>query len=197
MSDPSEPRSPHRLRRALLAFVPVVLFLGLLTYGLVRSAPPRLAAGERLPEFSLETLDGSGTVTNDDIAGHPTVINFWASWCIPCKQEARLLEKTYEAYKDDGVVFLGVNIKDAAPDAQAFADKYGITYLLVRDPEEDLASALGVTGIPETFFIDDSGAFVTTAAGDPRGERGGLVTLGPVSEADLTTNIDILVRRAD
>jgi cytochrome c biogenesis protein CcmG/thiol:disulfide interchange protein DsbE len=177
-------------------FVPVLAFLGLLTYGLVRSAPARLEAGERIPDFSLETLDGSDVLTRGDFTGHPVVINFWASWCVPCKQEARLLEKTYEAYRDEGVTFLGVNIKDAPADAQDFLDRYGIEYQIVRDPNEVLAGVLGVTGIPETFFIDDAGTFVSTVSGDPLGERGGVPKLGPISEAELTTNIDILVRRA-
>ena len=196
MSDPSISGVGTRWRRLAIVLVPVLLFLGLLTYGLVKSAPTKLAAGESIPDFELESLDGSTTLTRADLEGHPIVINFWASWCIPCKQEARLLEQTFEAYRDEGVLFLGVNIKDAPSDAQAFVDKYGIEYETVRDPNEDLAGALGVSGIPETFFVDDTGALVSTASGDPKGERGGLVYLGPIGDTELTTNVEILVRRA-
>lgn len=189
--------SSKALRRAVVVFVPALAFIGLLTYGLLTSAPQRIDAGTRLPAFELTRLDEEGVMTEGDLAGAPVVINFWASWCIPCKEEAELLQETYERYRDEGVVFLGVNIKDADVDAQAFIDEYGITYPVVSDPSEELARDLGVKGIPETFFIDADGAFVGTAAGQRQAQRGGTVVLGPVSEESLTTNIDILLRRSD
>jgi cytochrome c biogenesis protein CcmG/thiol:disulfide interchange protein DsbE len=189
--------SSKAIRRAVLVFVPALAFLGLLTYGLLTAAPTEIGEGSRLPEFELARLDEEGVLTRDDLAGAPVVINFWASWCIPCKEEAKLLQDTYEEYRDEGVVFLGVNIKDANVDAQAFIDEYGITYPVVSDPSEVLADELGVKGIPETFFIDADGEFVGTAAGQRQAQRGGTVVLGPVSEESLTQNIDILLRRAD
>ena len=180
-----------------MVFVPALAFIGLLTYGLLTSAPQGIEEGTRLPGFELARLDEEGVMTEEDLAGAPVVINFWASWCIPCKEEAELLQETYERYKDEGVIFLGVNIKDANVDAQAFIEEYGITYPVVSDPSEELARDLGVKGIPETFFIDAEGAFVGTAAGQRQAQRGGTVVLGPVSEESLTTNIDILLRRSN
>ena len=188
--------APRTLRRLVVVFVPTIAFIGLLTYGLVTSAPREVEEGSALPSFELERLDTGGVMTEDDLAGSPVVINFWASWCIPCKEEAELLQETYEAYQDEGVVFIGVNIKDSNVDAQAFIERYDVTYPVVSDPNEELARDLGVSGIPETFFIDDEGAFVGTAAGQRQAQRGGTVVLGPVSEDSLTTNIDILLRRA-
>ena len=188
--------STKAIRRAVLVFVPALAFIGLLTYGLLTSAPSEIEEGSRLPEFELTRLDEEGVLTLDDLDGAPVVINFWASWCIPCKEEAKLLQDTYERYRDDGVIFLGVNIKDSNVDAQAFIEEYGITYPVVSDPSEELADELGVKGIPETFFIDGEGAFVGTAAGQRQAQRGGTVVLGPVSEESLITNIDILLRRA-
>jgi cytochrome c biogenesis protein CcmG, thiol:disulfide interchange protein DsbE len=187
---------PKAIRRAVLVFVPALAFIGLLAYGLLTAAPAEIEEGAQLPGFELERLDEAGVMTEEDLAGAPVVINFWASWCIPCKEEAELLQETYERYRDDGVVFLGVNIKDADVDAQAFIEEYGITYPVVSDPSEVLADDLGVNGIPETFFIDAEGSFVGTAAGQRQAQRGGTVVLGPVSEESLTTNIDILLRRA-
>ena len=184
------------IRRAVIVFVPALAFIGLLAYGLTASAPKKVSEGERLPEFELERLDEDGVLTNDDLEGSPLVINFWASWCIPCKEEAALLQRTYEEYKDEGVVFLGVNIKDSNVGAREFIEEYGITYPNVSDPGEDLARELGVKGIPETFFIDAGGVFVGTAAGQRQAQEQGAVVLGPVSEEALTTNIDILLRRA-
>ena len=187
---------PRTLRRLVVVFVPTIAFIGLLAYGLITSAPREVSEGSELPDFELQRLDIDGVMTNEDLAGSPVVINFWASWCIPCKEEAALLQETYEAYEDEGVVFIGVNIKDSSVDAQEFIERYEITYPVLSDPNENLARDLGVSGIPETFFIDDEGAFVGTAAGQRQAQRGGTVVLGPVSEESLTTNIDILLRRA-
>ena len=188
--------SSKAIRRAVLVFVPALAFIGLLAYGLLTAAPTEIEEGNTLPSFELTRLDEEGVLTDEDLEGSPVVINFWASWCIPCKEEAKLLQDTYERYRSEGVVFLGVNIKDANVDAQTFIEEYGITYPVVSDPTEVLADDLGVKGIPETFFIDADGAFVGTAAGQRQAQRGGTVVLGPVSEESLTTNIDILLRRA-
>ena len=188
--------SGKAIRRAVFVFVPVVAFIGLLTYGLVTSAPRDAGAGTRLPEFELPRLDESGTLTNEDLEGTPVVVNFWASWCIPCREEAELLQETYEAYTEEGVIFLGVNIKDSTVDARGFIDEYGMTYPVVSDQDEELARALGVQGIPETFFIDDEGVLIGSATGPRQEQRGGVQWLGPISEEALITNLDILLRRS-
>ena len=184
------------MRRAVLVFVPVVAFIGLLAYGLMTSAPSEVSQGARLPDFELTRLDEAGTLTNADLEGKPVVINFWASWCIPCREEAELLQATYERYRDEGVVFLGVNIKDSNVDAKAFIEEYDMSYPVVSDPNEELARELGVVGMPETFFIDDEGTFVGSASGPRQEKKEGVQWLGPVSEEALVTNIDILLRRA-
>lgn len=176
--------------------MPVVAFIGLLAYGLVTSAPSEISEGTRLPDFELMRLDRDGVLTNSDLQGRPVVVNFWASWCIPCREEAELLQETYEEYRDEGVIFLGVNIKDSNVDAKAFIEEYGMTYPVVSDPDEELARELGVVGIPETFFIDGDGLFVGSASGPRQATKEGVQWLGPVSREALTTNIDILLRRA-
>ena len=188
--------SGKTIRRVVLVFVPALAFLALLAYGLMTAAPSDVAEGTRLPDFELTRLDQDGTLTEADLAGRPVVVNFWASWCIPCREEAELLQATYEEYADEGVVFLGVNIKDSNVDAKEFIDEYGMTYPVVHDPNEELARALGVNGIPETFFIDDESELIGSAAGPRQEQRGGVQWLGPISEEALITNIDILLRRA-
>ena len=179
----------------MVIFLPVLAFIGVLAYGLMTSAP-EVDAGARLPDFELPRLDTDGVLTDEDLRGRPVVVNFWASWCIPCREEARLLQASYEEYSDDGVVFLGVNIKDSTVDARGFIDEYDMTYPVVSDQDEDLARALGVNGIPETFFLDEDSVLVGSASGPRQEQRGGVQWLGPISEEALTTNIDILLRRS-
>ena len=188
--------SATTIRRAIIVFVPALAFIGLLAYGLVTSAPTEVGAGTELPEFELARLDEDGVLSGAELQGRPVVVNFWASWCIPCKEEAELLQQTYERYRAEGVIFLGVNIKDSNVDARAFIEEYDVTYPVVSDPNEDLARSLGVKGIPETFFFDAEGMLIGTAAGQRQEQREGAVVLGPVSEESLTTNIDILLRRS-
>ena len=182
-------------RRVVVVFVPAIAFLALLTYGLVVSAPSSIEVGDRVDDVGLPLL-GGGEIDTGDLRGRSVVINFWASWCVPCRDEAELLERTYRRYRDDGVVFLGVNIKDSESEARAFVDEFDISYPVARDVDESFADSLGVSGIPETFFVDAEGRFVGTASGGAQAEREGIVVLGPVNETALSENIEILLRRA-
>lgn len=183
------------LRRALI-LVPAVGFIALLAFGLFKAAPAELSPGKTAPAFELPLLDGEGLLSNDDLQGKPVVLNFWASWCIPCKEEAPLLEQAWRDYRDDEVVFVGVNIKDSVTDARNFVEEFDITYPIVRDESEVFARKLGVYGIPETFFIDYEWRFMASVAGGQQGERQDTVVRGPITEEQLLNNLDLLVRRA-
>ncbi len=178
----------------MLAIVPALAFLGVLSIAVFRSGS-QAEAGKSAPSFDLPLLDGSGALTDEDLKGHPVVINFWASWCIPCREEAPLFERTWKSYRDEGVIFLGVNIKDAESDARAFVEEFGITYPVVRDLDQILTKDFGVTGLPETFFVDHRWTFIGAISGSGSGEQQGTVILGAVSEDELISNIDILLRR--
>jgi cytochrome c biogenesis protein CcmG/thiol:disulfide interchange protein DsbE len=117
------------------------------------SGPPR--PGDDAPDFTAPLL-GGGELALADLAGSPVVLNFWASWCGPCEDEAPMLQQSYEEF-GGRVHFVGVNIKDALSDAQAFVEQYGMEYPSVRDETGKIYSAYGLTGQPETFFIDASG----------------------------------------
>ena len=184
-----------RSARLLIAVVPALVFIGLLAWGLARS-DSKAVSGDEAPSFELQLLDGSGTLTDEDLRGRPVVVNFWASWCIPCREEAPVFEKTWRAYRDEGVVFLGVNIKDAEISARGFVDDFGLTYPQVRDTDQGLARALGVKGLPETFFIDHRWEFIGGLSGEEAGQRDGTVVLGAISEDELIENVELLVRRA-
>ncbi|MFM7246204.1 MAG: TlpA family protein disulfide reductase [Actinomycetota bacterium] len=128
-----------------------------------RGFPARAAAGERpaAPAFDLETLDGTGSVSSADLRGSVAVVNFWASWCDPCKDEAPLIEDLWRTDGEpQGVVFLGIDTQDLREDARAFAETYGLTYPLVYDEGGAVARAWGVGAFPETFVLDPEGRAV-------------------------------------
>ncbi|MDQ3661924.1 MAG: TlpA family protein disulfide reductase [Actinomycetota bacterium] len=187
-----QPRS--RSFRLLLALLPGLAFIALLWFALARTGS-QAVLGNVAPSFELELLDGSGVLTDEDLKGKPVVINFWASWCIPCREEAPLLEKTWRAYKDDGVIFLGVSIKDAESDAKRFVDEFGITYPTVRDLDQSLTKDFGVKGLPETFFVDHRWTFIGAVSGAQAGDQQGTAILGAISEDELVSSVEILIRR--
>jgi cytochrome c biogenesis protein CcmG/thiol:disulfide interchange protein DsbE len=192
--EPARRRS--RLRRVALTLVPAVAFMVLLGVGLLRSTPSDVSAGSEAPAFDLPRLDGEGSISSADLRGRPVVLNFWASWCAPCREEAPLLERAWRDYRREGVVFLGVNIKDAQSDARRFVREYDITYPMIRDLELDLSTDLGVQGLPETFFIDHEWRLLGTSSTQQIGEEGDTVVLGAISEDQLRSNVEILIRRA-
>ena len=180
----------------MLTLVPALAFLALLVFGVLKSSPSETGAGATAPEFELPALAGGRVVRSEDLRGRPVVVNFWASWCVPCREEAPLLQRAWQTYRSRGVVFLGVNIRDSQPDARRFVEEFGITYPVVQDVRSELSKKLKVTGLPETFFIDHEWRFVASASGRARREREGTVVLGAISEEQLTSNVEILIRRA-
>lgn len=141
----------------------------LLAYGFSRDSryiySPLVA--KPAPSFTLTLFDGD-TLNSKDLVGKAVVVNFWASWCVPCRAEARPLEETWRKYRDKGVVFLGVNIQDKEEEARAFVKEFGITYLNGRDSSEKIAIDYGVWGIPVTFFLDPQGSITYKHAGELR-----------------------------
>lgn len=152
------PARRSRWWRVALTLVPVLGFLGVLVYGMTRDprAIPSPLAGKPAPDFSLILFDGT-QVRLSDFRDRVVFLNFWASWCPPCRAEARLLEAAWRHYRDQSVVFLGVNIQDREASARQFLEEFGITYPNGRDPQNRIAIDYGVYGLPETFFISPDG----------------------------------------
>lgn len=179
-----------------MAFVLVpAAFVGFIAFGLFKTAGPRATVGTRAPEFRLPVLGSNKTFSSADLAGKPVVVNFWASWCVPCREEAPTLERAWLKYKDQGVQFLGVNVQDSEQDAQAFVKEMGITFPSVRDTDLKLWTKFGVRGLPETFFIDHAGEFVAVGAGKPLQNQGGTKILGAIDPALLNSQIEVLLER--
>ena len=192
-------RTRWQRTRQLLAIAAVSLFVALLAYGLLSKAPndsidaslakaqPAPAPSIDLPVLQRGTL-GAGLgprlapaladqqITLAELKGSPVVLNFWASWCVPCRDEAPILEHAWEQARPQGVLFVGLNMQDLTSDAHAFIRSYHNTYLNIRDQGGDTARSWGVTGVPETFFIT------------PRSKVVGHV-IGVVTAADLREGI--------
>ena len=135
------------------------------------------------PALELPTLDGDREISLASLRGKAVVLNFWASWCEPCKRETPMLQRAYERHRDEGLVVLGVNAQDFRTDARRFAERYGVTYPLVHDGPGESLQEFGLAGFPETWWVDRSGRLVAYVQGE-------------FSEAELERNIERALERA-
>lgn len=165
---PSSPPTASPVRRprwgVVVVWVSLLGLLALLGTGLIRSQQGPINVGSRIPDFSLTTFDGQ-TYNTADLRGQVILINFWASWCEPCEEEAAELEQAYQGYRDRGVVFLGVNYVDTQPEALAYLDRFGITYANGPDLGTEISQAFRMRGVPETYIVDRQGILVSRKIG--------------------------------
>ncbi|MGH2437422.1 MAG: TlpA disulfide reductase family protein [bacterium] len=149
--------------------------------------PPTAEApreGGRAPEFSAPRF-GGGTLRLADLRGKGVVMNFFASWCTPCKIEAPALEAASRKYRSQGIVFIGVDIQqDTWDDALDFLDAFGVTYPAVRDETGEIARKYQLIGLPTTYFIDRDGIVRAKVVG---------AFLGPDGITDLDRRIRLIL----
>jgi cytochrome c biogenesis protein CcmG, thiol:disulfide interchange protein DsbE len=160
-------RRRSRARTIAIVLAPLALFALLLASGLgedPRALPSELI-GKPAPEFSLPRIDDDGTIDSDDLAGQVVVLNFWASWCVPCRQEHDDLDLAWERYRERGVVVLGVLFEDTPEGAMGFRQELGGDWPIADDPGSKTAIAYGVFGVPETFVIAPDGAITAKTTG--------------------------------
>lgn len=186
-----------KLRRFFL--LPVAIAIGIAALVAVLQ-PAEKPAPQELPSFEL-TLLGGGTFSSEEIEGKPVVVNMWASWCGPCREEAPALERLWRRHRAHGLVVLGLNTRDQEEAAGAFVDEFGITYPIVRDPEQELVGRLedisGIVGLPQTFFVRPDGVLAGSVSGNEIGSEGSTVVLGAMSEEQLEAEVQNLLNASD
>ncbi len=139
--------------------------------------------GKPAAAFTADMLDGSGSLSLNSYAGQVVIVNFWASWCIPCKEENPALVRVWERYRTSDVILIGIVYQDSLDSARRYVRDNGVTWPTVTDEDGRIAFAFGVRGIPETYFIGTDGLIA--------GRH-----VGPIDEATLVNAIEALRPKA-
>lgn len=133
------------------------------------------------PDFSLDTL-GGGTFKLADQSGKPVVVNFWASWCPPCREELPAFEKVYQNDRDKGLVVVGVNVAESSDVVVKFVAETGLTFPIALDVSGETTALYGIEGMPTTFFVGRDGTIHDMVIG------------GPLTEAAIESKVAELMK---
>ena len=155
---PAQVQSHKRSVRIWQAIFVLILlaFVGLLAARLIQTNESEHRARGMAPPFTFTTFEGE-TIALADLKGQGVVLNVWASWCDPCRDEAALLEASWRREQGNGIIFLGLDYLDQEPAAKAYLAEFDITYPNGPDLQSAAARRYGIKGVPETFFIDAEG----------------------------------------
>ena len=151
-----------RLKTILVAIMALLLSSGLIMTGCTSSTPPAstpaegIEVGKLAPDFQLPGLDGQ-MVSLGDFRGKAVLLNFWATWCGPCRAEMPFLQQVHEERSGEGVVILAVNIGESQSEVEEFMENFGLSFLMLLDADEEVARQYNIRAIPTTFFIDKDG----------------------------------------
>jgi cytochrome c biogenesis protein CcmG/thiol:disulfide interchange protein DsbE len=165
----------------LIALVVVVGLLAIVGFRIRSASAGPVPINSPAPGFTLEAYDGQ-TYRLADLRGKVVVINFWASWCQPCKDEAPELENTWRHYKDRNVLFLGIGFVDTETEAKAYIKEFNITYPNGPDLGTRISQAYRIRGVPETYFIDPAGRLVFSK-------------IGPTTQNEMMNVIEPLLKK--
>lgn len=161
--------------RTFWTFLAVLAIVGLLGYGLVKKNNSRVTVGQKVPDRTLPMLVGDGSGDIADYRGRWVLVNLWASWCVPCRQESPTLERYYRAERAHNFTVLGVDSQEISQRGVDFVHRYGVTYPQLYDGPGDLGHSFGTNGYPESFLVDPQGDIA-------------LIRLGPVT-SDYLKNV--------
>jgi cytochrome c biogenesis protein CcmG, thiol:disulfide interchange protein DsbE len=165
----------------VLVVAGVAGLIALLAYGVASESPEKDVDGKAAPELSLPPLEGGPERSLADWRGQVVVLNYWASWCEPCRDESPLLERWHQKISKRNATVLGVDVLDVTSDAQDFIDQYDLTYPHLRDKDGSTQEEFGIVAYPETFVIDREGRIAASAR-------------GPVDEEFMRANVMPLLR---
>lgn len=166
--------------RSLLVFLGVLAVVGLLGFGLLSKGKAKIAVGDPVPDKVLPALPGPGRGSIAEHRGEWVLVNLWASWCIPCRQEAPVLERFHRHNRGRHVTVIGIDVEDNSDDAVAFLREHPTTYPQLRSVGDDRSSAFGTSGVPENFLVDPSG-------------RLALIWPAPVDDSILRDRVEPLI----
>jgi len=166
--------------RSSLAFLAVLAVVGLLAFGLLSKGATKIAVGDPVPNRVLPALPGPGHGSIADYRGKWVMVNLWASWCIPCREEAPVLERFYRRQRANQATVVGINVQDNQDDAVAFLRDHPTTFPQLRSVGDERSAAFGSTGVPENFLVD------------PRGKLA-LIWRGPVDDRFLRDRVEPLI----
>jgi cytochrome c biogenesis protein CcmG/thiol:disulfide interchange protein DsbE len=169
--------------RSSIAVLAVLAVVGLLVFGLVSKGSSGVAVGEPAPTSPLPRLQGSGSESLRAYRGRWVLVNFWASWCIPCKEEAPALEEFQRRHGGPKFTVVGIDSRDLTDDGRAFVRGYDLSYPQLRDGDGDIAHDFGTTGVPENYLLDPSG-------------KVRWLLRGPVDEEYLRTQVEPFLPQA-
>jgi len=151
--------------RSVIAVLGVLAVVGLLVFGLASKGSSGLAVGDPVPTTPLPRLEGGGSQSLADYRGRWVLVNFWASWCPPCREEAPALEDLQRRHVGPRFTVLGIDSRDLSDDGRAFVRRYGLSYPQLRDADGDVSHDYGTTGLPESYLIDPQGKVKLHAVG--------------------------------
>ena len=183
MNDQSIPESPNPAGKSertglIIAFAIVLALLALLGWGLKKVQAGPTSSGIA-PDFNITGFDGRSFKLSEH-RGHVVIVNFWASWCPPCREEAAYLEQTWRKYDDKNVIFVGVDWVDTQKEALAYIKEFDITYINGPDIGTRVTQVYNIQGVPETFYVAKNGEL-----------RG--VNIGPLKSPELDQKIEELL----
>jgi len=145
-----------RLKVILVITLVSVLTSGLVMAGCSPSSAQGVEVGNLAPDFQLQNLDGQA-VSLGNLRGKPVLINFWATWCGPCRSEMPYIQEIYEEWSDKGLVLLAINIGESSSKVEEFRQSYNLSFTVLLDTKQNVAQKYNIQYIPTTFFVDKDG----------------------------------------